>query len=327
MKTRPAINATGVGILRLRSKSEGECMKVSRLLLLSIALSPAILLGQKKEDILSMQRDIANMDEHVKQLQKTVDEKMAALLVLVQQSIDLSNKTAAAMTAMQHNVDQKLAEQQTKLVAPVATLGTKVDEMSGDFRSVRENVATLVRHMNDLDTKITDMSSAIRSLQTPVAPPPAVPVAGGTAQQAPDNSPPPGMSAELSYNGALRDYQVKKDESALDEFANYLKYYPTSENAPNAQYYIGQIYYRAEHWEDAAIAFDLVLEKYPKNPKTAESQYMKACALMNAKRKTQAGAEFKNFIASYPDSPRVREAHAHLRQLGLEGPTTTKRRN
>jgi TolA-binding protein len=302
-------------------------MKASRLLLLSIALSPAILLGQKKEDILSIQRDVANMDEHVKQLQKTVDEKMAALLALVQQSIDLSNKTAAAMTAMQHNVDQKLAEQQTKLVAPVATLGTKVDEMSGDFRSVRENVATLVRHMNDLDTKIGDISIAIRTLQTPVAPPPAVPLAGGTSQQVPESSPPPGMSAELSYSQANRDYSAKKDDLAIEEFANYLKYYPQSENAPNAQYYIGQIYYRGEDWENAAKAFDLVLEKYPKNPKTSESQYMKACALMNAKHKTAAGAEFKNFIASYPDSPRVKEAHAHLRQLGLESATPPRRRN
>jgi TolA-binding protein len=45
---------------------------------------------------------------------------------------------------------------------------------------------------------------------------------------------------------------------------------------------------------------------------------MKACALMNDKQKTAAGKEFKNFIANYPDSPRVKDAHAHLRDLGLE---------
>ena len=82
----------------------------------------------------------------MKQLQKTLDEKTAALTALLQQSIEASNKTqAATMAAMQHNLDQKLAEQQSKLVAPVATLGTKVDEMSGDFSAVRENVKDLVR--------------------------------------------------------------------------------------------------------------------------------------------------------------------------------------
>jgi tol-pal system protein YbgF len=309
-------------------KKEGS-MNASRLLLVTMVLSPALLPGQKKEDILSMQRDIANMDDHVKQLQKSVDEKMAAMMALVQQSLELSNKTSAAMAAMQHNVDQKMTDQGTKLVAPVATLGAKVDEMSGDIRSVQAAVAGLVRQMNDMDAKITDISNVLRTsaAQQPVAgPPPAViPAAGGTAQQAPD-TPPPGMSAELSYTAALGDYNGKKDDLAIEEFANYLRYYPQSANAPNAQYYIGQIYYRGKDYENAAKAFDAVLEKFPKNAKTADAQFMKACALMDGKQKTAAGKEFKNFIANYPDSPRVREAHVKLRELGLEG-APARRRN
>jgi TolA-binding protein len=298
-------------------------MKASRLLVLTLALAPAVLLGQKKEDILSMQRDIANMDEHVKQLQKTLDEKIAALTALLQQSMDVSNKTAAAMAAMQRDVDQKMTDQQGKLVAPVATLGTKVDEMSGDFRSVRENVAELVRHMNDMDSKITDMNSALRTMQSPVAAPPppanaAVPAAGGTAQQVADG-PPAGTSAELTYRSALGDFNGKKDDLALDEFAQYVRWFPQSANAPDAQYYMGQIYYRGQDWENAAKAFDAVLEKFPKNPKTADAQYFKACALLNWKgHKTAAGTEFKNFIANYPDHPKVREARTHLHELGLD---------
>ena len=191
-------------------------MNASRLLLLSIAVSPGLLFGQKHDELVSIQRDVAQLEDQMKQLQKSLDDKMAALTALVQQSIDLSNKTAGAMTAMQQNVDQKLAEQQTKLVAPVATLGTKVDEMSSDFRSVRENVAELVRHMNDMDAKVKDLSDAVRSIQTPVAPPPP---AGGsaTATQTTD-APPAGWSAELAYQNAYRDYQGKKDDLALEEF-------------------------------------------------------------------------------------------------------------
>jgi len=299
-------------------------MYASRLFLLSMVLSPAILLGQKKEDLASIQRDIADMDDHVKQLQKAYDVKIGELTALLQQSVDANNKMAAAMTAMQHNLDQKLADQQAKLVAPVATLGTKVDEMSGDFRSVRENVAELVRHMNALDAKVTDISSAVRTLNNPAPAPPAAGVPpGGTAQQAPEG-PPAGWSAELAYNTAYNDFKNKKDDQAVDEFLQYVKYAPQSENAPNATYYLGQIYYRGQDWADAIKAFDAVLEKYPKNPRTSESEYMKACALMNDGQKTAAGQEFRSFIKTYPDSPRVKDAHAHLRELGLE---STKRRD
>jgi TolA-binding protein len=301
-------------------------MNASRLLVISIALAPSILLGQKHDELVSIQRDVAQLEDQMKQLQKTLDEKMASLTALVQQSIDLSNKTSAAMAAMQRNVDQKMGEQSTKLVAPVATLGTKVDEMSNDFGTVRENVRELVRHMNDLDGKINDISSAVRSLAAAqIQPPPnPLPIAGGnTAQQAPDNCP-AGASAELTYTQALGDYNGKKDETALEEFAQYVKCFPKSANAPNAQWYIGQIYYRTQNWPDAVKAFDAVLEQFPKNSKTADAQYMKAVALMSNHQKTDAGKEFKNFIATYPDSPKVSEAHKHLRELGLEGPARRK---
>jgi TolA-binding protein len=137
--------------------------------------------------------------------------------------------------------------------------------------------------------------------------------------------PPAGWSAELAYNTAFHDFQAKKDDQAFEEFAQYVKYAPESENAANAQYYIGQIYYRGEQYEDAVKAFDLVLDKYPPNSKTLESQYMKGCALMKAGHNTAAGAEFKNFIAKYPDSPRAKDARAHLVQLGMA--TSQKKRS
>jgi TolA-binding protein len=171
--------------------------------------------------------------------------------------------------------------------------------------------------MTDLDAKISDISSAVRTLNTTTPPPPKDVPAGNLAQQAPAG-PPPGWSAELSYNNAYRDFGAKKDDQAFEEFSQYLKYAPQSENAPNAQYYIAQIYYRGDQWEDAAKAFDAVLEQYPTNPKTMEAQYMKACALMKAKHNTEAGAEFKAFIAKYPSTPRAHDAHLHLQELGLE---------
>lgn len=296
-------------------------MNASRLLLLSLALAPALVLGQKKEDLASIQRDVASMDDHVKQLQKSFDDMKAQLTVLLQQQVDASNKDAAALAALQHSLDQKLADQQAKLVAPVASLGTKVDEMSGDFSAVRENVRELGRHITEMDTKLTDLLTAVRTINNPVTPPPPNP---GTVPQAKEG-PPAGWSAELAYNTAYHDFQNKKDEQALNEFAEYVKYAPESENAANAQYFIGQIYYRSEDYESAVKAFDTVLDKYPPNSKTQESQYMKGCALMKAGHNTAAGAEFKNFIAKYPDSPRAKDARAHLVQLGMA--TSPKKRS
>jgi TolA-binding protein len=265
------------------------------------------------------------MDDHVKQLQKSFDDMKAAMTTLMQQSVDASNKNAAALEALQHSLDQKLADQQAKLVAPVASLGTKVDEMSSDFSAVRENVRELGRHITEMDTKLTDLLTAVRTINNPVTPPPAVVPAPGVPQAQAKEGPPAGWSAELAYNAAYHDFGNKKDDQALEEFGQYVKYAPESENAANAQYYIGQIYYRGEQYEDAVKAFDVVLDKYPPNSKTQESQYMKGCALMKAGHNSAAGAEFKNFIAKYRDSPRAKDARAHLVELGMA--TQPKKRN
>ena len=74
-------------------------------------------------------------------------------------------------------------DQQAKVVAPVATLGTKVDELSNDTRSIRENVADLATRLGKLDNKLEDISSAVRTLNQPtnVAPPPPAGAAPGAA--------------------------------------------------------------------------------------------------------------------------------------------------
>src|SRR5271157_5177489 len=125
-------------------------MNVSRLLVFGIMVGPAVMVGQKKEELQSVQRDVAQLQEQVKQLQHSQDEKMAALQALLQQAVDAANHTASGMTAMQREVDAKLSAQQASLVAPVATIGSKVDTLSDEVRSLATSVAELARKMGAL---------------------------------------------------------------------------------------------------------------------------------------------------------------------------------
>jgi len=295
---------------------------MKRLLVIGLVLVPAMMVGQKKEDLQSIQRDVAQLQEQVKQLQSSQDAKMAALQGMLQQAVEASNKVASGMTAMEHDISTKLNEQQTKLVTPVATLGTKVDQMSDDFRSVSTNVSDLVRRMGTLDSKLKDISDAIRTLSAPALTPPPAAGVGGTASQV---APPPGVSAETMWQNAFRDYSGGKQDMALTEFMEYVKTFPDTENAPNAQWYVGYMYFNAGQFEDAVKAFDAVL-KMPENPKTPEALYYKGVSLMKGDRRTEAGATFKEFLKRYPTHTHVANVHAHLRTLGLESRTTSKKR-
>jgi TolA-binding protein len=265
--------------------------------------------AQKREDFIALQRDVAQLQDQMKQLQKSQDEKMAALQALVQQALDASAKLSTNLSTLQSSLTTSMAEQQGKVVAPVAVLSTKVDQLSDDFRSVRENVSELGRSISRLDMKLEDVSTLVRTLnQPPPAPPPAA-VDSSVPQ------PPPGVTSESLFESARRDYSSGKDELAMSEFVDYLKYFPMSENAPRAQYFIGMIYDRAKQYDDAVKAFDAVLERFQPNQYSGDAAYMKAVELMKAGRRADAAEEFRNFLDNYPASDNASKARDHLKTL------------
>jgi TolA-binding protein len=288
-------------------------MNVSRLFVFGIILGPLVLWGQKKEELQSVQRDVAQLQEQVKQLQSSQDEKMAALQAMLQQAVEASKAMASGVTAMEKQIDAKLSQQQTSLVAPVATVGTKVDQLSDDVRALATSVSDLARKMGALDSKLSDISSAIRTLSAPpVAPPPPV------GQSATPSGPPPGVSEESLYQNAYRDYNGGKFDLAMDEFGKYLQYFPDkTDHGAAAQYYIGYMYFNATQYPDAIKAFSAVLD-FPENSRTSEAMYYRAVSMMKNDQKSDAGAEFKAFLKKYPGSEHVAQAHSNLRALGLE---------
>ena len=62
---------------------------------------------------------------------------------MLQQSVDASGHVNTGLAAVQKELDSKLSDQQTKLVAPLATLGAKIDQMADDFRSAEREAANV----------------------------------------------------------------------------------------------------------------------------------------------------------------------------------------
>jgi TolA-binding protein len=303
-------------------------MKLYRLAALQLVLLGCLptpsLLAQRREDILSIQRDVAQLQDQIKQLQTSQDQKLTALESLIKQALEQSNQASGSMTALQRTLTDRLNEQQSKVAAPIAVLGTKVDQSADDVRAVRENLAALSNRVANLDNKLSDISSAVRTLSQPPAAPPPPPSSGAPPAAGTAPIPPAGTSAESLWLNAFRDYSSGRDELAMMEFNDYLKYFPTAENAASAQYYVGQLYNRAKMFDDAVQAFDAVLERYPDNPKTPDALYGKADALAHGGHKAEAAAEFKDFLARFPTHSLARNAQAQLRDLGTAAASRQK---
>jgi tol-pal system protein YbgF len=293
-------------------------MSLSRTTLVFLALAP-FAFGASKE-MQELQRDVALLQDQVRTMQRTEDEKFAAMQALVQQTLESVNRTNTAVAVMENKINDALKAQQQLAGGAVANVGQKLDQMAEDFRAVRESVLDMNTRMGKLDAKMADLQNLINTVRTPPPPAPGTSPNGDMGNnmttQVP-TGPPAGMQAGTTYTNAFRDYKTGKYDLALQEFGDYLKYFPKTDFAPNAQFYLGDIYYRKGDYENAVPAFDALLEQYSENGKTADAHYMKGLSLRKMEKRDAAAKEFREVIAKYPDSELVPNAKEQLKLMGL----------
>jgi TolA-binding protein len=243
---------------------------------------------------------------------------------MVQQAIDNANRANTGVALIQNGFTQNTRDLEGKVVTPVVTLGTRMDQMSNDMRMVQNSVSDLTSIINKLQAQLTDINNAIKVLQAPPAPPPSgatVPVPGGPPGQAANDT--PTVSASDLYANALRDRTSGKLDLALQEFSDYLKWYGNTDLAANAQYYIAYIHYSQADYDDAVKEFDLVLEKYPSdNNKIPDALYYKGMSLMRQGHRTQGSDEFRKLLKEFPNNDYSHQACSQMTSMGLRCSTS-----
>jgi TolA-binding protein len=298
-------------------------MKSLRLASLIFLTAPFAWCFNKQTD--EMQRDIALLQEQLRSVQRTLDEKLAQLALLVQQTQDSTNKTNSSLATVQSSVSDTLAQQ----VAPLSKVGPKVDEMSDEVRGMRDTMDDLNNRMAKLDAKVTDLNNRLAVTQVPPPGAPSAPTAApgsaptGDAGAPQAAAPPPGMTAELAWQTAEKDRLTGNLDLALKEYSDYLTYFPTTDYAPAAQFEIGEISYNKGDYPTALKAFDTLLERFPDNPKTRSAHLMKGQTLLKTGDRDAALQEFKFVNDTYPGTEEARRAGQALRGLGV-AVTTTK---
>jgi len=270
--------------------------------------------AQSKQQFQDMQRDIGLLQDQLRTLEKSQSDKLDALMKTLHEAADNQNKITGAV----QNLQIGLSSQEKRLTTPVATMGSKIDEMSNEVGGFREQLAEINSSIRKMQAQMTDMANAIKILQAPPAAP-GSPSAGGEA-------PPPGMTAQTLYDGARQAKAAGQMDLALQQFNDYLRYYSQTDLAPNAQFYIGETYYSQQKYDEAIQAFDSVLEKYPEGTKTLDAMYMKGMALARKGDRTAATAEFRALVKQAPTSEQASKARDQLKRLTAAPAPAPKKR-
>jgi len=260
------------------------------------------------KDMIELQTQVNQLVDMVQRLQSTLDERMGVVQHLAEQTADSANRMTVAVNAL----SQKLATQSD------ASNG-KMDTVSGQVQSLNDSVDELKSRLTKLNKGIEDLQAQIQQSQQPGAMP-----AGGGSAPAAQGAPAGGAAASSApplketFQAGVRDYNSAKFEVAAGEFQDVLHYYPLDELSGQAQFYLGEMAYRQQNYQDAVKSYNAVLEGFPGSPKAPAAQLRKGLALLQMNKKDAGIHELRALIQRHPQSSEALQARSKLNGLGVK---------
>jgi tol-pal system protein YbgF len=251
------------------------------------------------KDMVQLQTQVQDLQDRIAHMQQSFDERMGVMQHLIEQSTDRANKVATSVTDLQTTLQKQQADS-----------GTKVDQLSGQIQSLNDTLDELKARLGKVSKQLEDMQAAQQSI-----------TAQQSQQQQQASAPPP----DVLYNNGLRDYQAGKNDLAVQEFSDYVKYYPNTDLAGNANFYLADIQFKQGNYQAAAKSYDQVLQSFPDGNKAAAAELKKGLALIELGQQEAGIASLRHVIQRYPKSNEALQARDRLRKLGVATTGATAR--
>ena len=172
---------------------------------------------------------------------------------------------------------------------------------------------------SDMDRRLNSLEGGAgrSAASAPVPPPSASSAAAATAAAA--------MSTGGDKDGAqqytaafdlLKEGQYSKSIAAFESF---LKDYPDSKYADNAQYWLGEANYVSREYKTALNAFQTLIAKYPESSKISGARLKIGYTYYELKNWSAAKDALMQVVKLYPDTTVASKANDRLERMKREG--------
>ena len=197
-----------------------------------------------------------------------------------------------------------------------------MDSVSGGVRVVREKVDETNVRVSSLAQEVEALRLAIPRPQTPltrllVDPETGLPTGAAALSSPGADAPPvsPGVSPQRMYNTAWSDYTTGQWELSIQGFEAYLSAFPGSEQADDAQFYIGENLYADGQFRAAADAYEQVVLAYADGDVVAEALYKRGLALSRLDEPELARQAFELVVRNHPENNMANLAQQQLDRM------------
>ena len=121
---------------------------------------------------------------------------------------------------------------------------------------------------------------------------------------------------EAAYKAAvdliLKQRDTKAAIPALEEFVTT---YPQSKFTSNAHYWLGQIFYNEQNWEQARVQFDTLYTQYPNSSKVPDATLKLGIIAKNLSDRVKAREYFESVVANHANTTSAKLAQEQINLL------------
>jgi len=181
---------------------------------------------------------------------------------------------------------------------------------------IGDTVRVLREKADDTNVRLSTMTQELQALRQTVASMPSPsgapattndPAAGDPAAPAgaPGGAPGPGasnISPTRMYDQSYADYAAGQFDLAVDGFQAFIRTFPTSPKAAEAQLYIGYSLYNAGRNTEAIAALQKVISDYPQSGSVSSAYYKLGLTYEALKQPDNARKAFETVVQKYPNS-------------------------
>ncbi|AAZ98157.1 conserved hypothetical protein containg TPR repeat [Thiobacillus denitrificans ATCC 25259] len=233
------------------------------------------------------------------------DSELARQTQALQQRVEaLDARLAKLETAMQQN--SKLLDVQQE----VERLKAEVARLRGQAEVQVHQLDTLAKRQSDL---YADLDQRVGEMAKAAAPAAAASTAApGDAASA---AAPDAVSESRAYEAALGQFRQGKYEDAIASFKGFLKTYPASTLAANAQYWVGYAYYALKDYKAALAQQQKLVAAYPASPKVPDALLNMATSQIALDDMAGARKTLEQIVAKHPGTNAAALAERRLAVL------------
>jgi tol-pal system protein YbgF len=203
----------------------------------------------------------------------------------------------------------QLATEVDTLQAQVRDLRGQVDDLQNSNRELRKQQHDLYA---DLDKRVGALEHGGAAGAGSTAGATGESAAGGAADSGEQGV----SSTEQSiYGQAFDALKAGSYSTAISGFGSFLKQYPASPLAPNAEYWLGEAHYVNQDFAAAGNAFQAVLDKWPSSGKAPDAMLDLGNTQLAQGKTTKGKATLRQVISQYSGTDAASRAQSRLKQL------------